>query len=485
MVLGVGCGESAQDQPAHDAGFDAADAPPPDACGDCVISGQSYCAGAANPDEPAFACMPKVDPSGWTRVWPKRLGGDGGDQGTSVAIDGNGNVTLAGSFRNVVDFGGGPVSAVGDTDGFIASYDANAAFRWVRCFGGTDAVINYNSASAVTTDKSGNVYSIGVCNGAVDFGGGPVPGPGACLVSYDSAGALRWVRRFGGAPGNGTGVAVDVSGNVYATGQFSGTTDFGGGPVTSAGIDAFVASYTSAGAFRWVGDTHATPGSSAAGMSIAVDASANVFVVGRFGGTVDLGGTPSVTASDPADIFVASYTSTGTPRWGKGFASSGYDEGLGVAVDASGNVHLTGRFEGTVDFGGGPMTSSGMEVFVASFDSMGAFRWAKEFGAGFGAAVDGKSNVYVTGAFEGSLSFGGETLDSAGEQDIFVASFDSDGAFRWAKRYGSSTSEQGLGLAAGAGSLYVTGFFRDTVAFGGAPLVSAGGSDIFLVKLPP
>jgi hypothetical protein len=81
---------------------------------------------------------------------------------------------------------------------------------------------------------------------------------------------------------------------------------------------------------------------------------------------------------------------------------------------------------------------------------------------------------------------GGGAVANAGDHDIFVASYSSTGAFRWATPFGATGADEGLGVAAdGSGSVAVTGYFNSTVSFGGGSLTSAGGSDIFLLKLAP
>ena len=107
----------------------------------------------------------------------------------------------------------------------------------------------------------------------------------------------------------------------------------------------------------------------------------------------------------------------------------GTDTGLGVATDGSGNVVITGLFGDTVDFGGGPLTSaSHFDVFVAKYDGSGNHLWSKRFGdslyeIGDSVATDASGNVVITGRFEGSVDFGGGLLTSAGYSDIFLAKY--------------------------------------------------------------
>ncbi|UCF06867.1 MAG: hypothetical protein JSV33_07555, partial [bacterium] len=125
------------------------------------------------------------------------------------------------------------------------------------------------------------------------------------------------------------------------------------------------------------------------------------------------------------------------------------------------------------------------------FDADGNHLWSKRFGdtsqqQGHSVACDGSGNVVVTGHFVGSVDFGGRALMSAGGADIFLARFDADGTHLWSKRYGDASTQVGYGVACdGSGNVVVTGNFEGNVNFGGGPLTSAGGWDIFLAQFEP
>ncbi len=123
--------------------------------------------------------------------------------------------------------------------------------------------------------------------------------------------------------------------------------------------------------------------------------------------------------------------------WSQRFGDTGFDSGYAIAVDGARNVLVTGWFQGTVDFGGGPLTNAGgfdsFDIFVAKYDAAGAHLWSQSFGdtdsdRGSAIAVDADDNVLVTGRFQGTVDFGGGPLTSAGSTDIFVTKFDAAGA---------------------------------------------------------
>ena len=164
------------------------------------------------------------------------------------------------------------------------------------------------------------------------------------------------------------------------------------------------------------------------GMEVAVGGSGNVIVTGTFSNTADFGGGPLVSAGG-YDIFVAKYDASGTHQWSQRFGGTSWDQGYGVAADASGNVIVTGYFYNTVDFGGGDLVSAGVrDIFVAKFNASGTHQWSQGFGGtgndyGFGVAADASGNTIVTGAFSNIVDFGGGDLVSAGDYDIFVAKY--------------------------------------------------------------
>jgi hypothetical protein len=179
-------------------------------------------------------------------------------------------------------------------------------------------------------------------------------------------------------------------------------------------------------------------------VSLAVDASDNVYTAGDFIGTVDFdpgAGTANVAAAD-RDLFILKLNSLGSFVWVRTMASVSEfspDEGLGLAVDASGDVFLTADFEGTVDVDPGAgtynLTAGGVgDVLVEKLDSAGNFVWAKAIGStthtgpgreeGLDIAVDALGNVHFTGQFFQTADFdpgaGVANLTAHGENDGFV-----------------------------------------------------------------
>lgn len=176
--------------------------------------------------------------------------------------------------------------------------------------------------------------------------------------------------------------------------------------------------------------------------------------------------------------------------WAIRGGGSSSDFGRSVAVDGGGNSYVIGYFNGTASFGGSSLTSAGAaDIFVAKANSSGVWQWAVRCGGansdfGYGITVDGVGNSYITGSFIGSANFGSTNMTSAGSTDVFIAKLNSFGAWQWAVSAGGGSSDEGHGIALdGSGNCYITGNFSTTAGFGTTNLTSAGSTDIFVAKL--
>jgi hypothetical protein len=173
------------------------------------------------------------------------------------------------------------------------------------------------------------------------------------------------------------------------------------------------------------------------------------------------------------------------------------DYGYGVTIDGSGNVAVTGYFRGTVDFGGGLLSSVGYsDIFVAKYKGLdGLHMWSKSFGTtgydqGRGVSADAAGNVIITGYFgdmgAGSIDFGGGPLSNVGGSDIFVAKLSAaDGSHIWSRGCGGSYSDRSFGISKvdASGNVIITGSFEVYADFGGGIVIGSSDQiDIFVVK---
>jgi len=368
-------------------------------------------------------------------------------------------------------------------------------FVWSRTFGGptwTDNVV----PQATTVAPNGNVIVVGYFAGTADFGAGAVTSVGGddiFVAAYAAGdGHPLWSKHFGDTSHDfGTAVAVDGSGNIVVGGSFSGTVDFGGAALTSVAANAFLAKFSASGAHLWSKLLNAGSGSTVTG--VAVDGAGTLFTTGTFIGTADFG-TGAVTSAGQWDGYLlASGGADGRPLWSRRAGGSGIDTPRAVTVDTLGHVVVTGVFQNTADFGGGPLTSAGgYDVFLAQYATAdGRHLWSKRFGDtgndyGIGVDVDGAGNILLGGDFHGTGNFGGGALvDPSAASASYVAKFSSAGASVWSKMFTTDFYDVAMkGLTVdGSGSVVFTVATVGAIDCGGGMLPMSGGGDPVVAKL--
>ncbi|MEO8149741.1 MAG: SBBP repeat-containing protein, partial [Bacteroidia bacterium] len=277
-------------------------------------------------------------------------------------------------------------------------------------------------------------------------------------------------------------------GNIFMTGHFEDTVTFDTQSVTSAGgKDVYVVKYNSSGAVVWL--THAGGTSDDESRGIAVDNN-NVFITGRFAGSATFGTSNLISTAVSNDVFIAQLNPSGVFQWALSAGGSGSDDAYDASVDGAGNCYVAGYFHDTISFGTDTLMSSGNDdAFIAKYNSSGTALWAKRAGGvngdrAYSVAADVSGKVYITGSFEDTASFNSTNLISNGDKDIFVAEYNSSGVLQWAMRAGGSGFDRGYGITTDqSGNVYTTGVFEQTASFGTLPVISSGLLDFFLTKI--
>jgi hypothetical protein len=416
--------------------WDAAKAVATDGRGNVFVTGDSLGSGRVDSDFATIAYS-----SAGVALWTNRYNGPGNgyDAATAVATDGSGNVVVTGisdRYPATIKYSGagvplwinpydGSASAVAvDGSGNVlvtgSSYDNASDYLTIKYSGaGVPLWTNrYNgSASAVAVDGSGNVFVTGSS-----------PGSGGhsdyATIAYSGAGMPLWTNRYDGS-GNGhdiaTAVVVDGSGNVFVTGSSPGSGGYS---------DYATIAYSGAGVPLWTnryngpGDVHD------AATAMAVDASGNVVVTGTSYGTND----------DHTDYYTAKYSGAdGSVLWQQRYtgAAGAWDEATAVAVDGSGNVVVTGRSSGPDS--GLDYNPAKLDYYTAKYAAAdGTLLWEKRYNgpanlydSATAVAVDASGNVVVTGHVDAISSFA-----SIQGGDYYTAKYAAaDGATLWEKRF--------------------------------------------------
>ena len=375
--------------------------------------------------------------------WTQQFGAAADDIAYGVAVDPSG-VYVAGVTYGTLP---GQTSA-GDSDAFVCKFDAASGnLQWTSQFGSSLP----DFASGITANASG-VYVAGTISGTIL---GQVK---AFVRKVDAAtGQEVWTQKLDfGLTSDAFGVAVDASG-VYMVGQIQ--------QVGAHDEDAFVRKYDLGGKPLWT-SLFATATEDGAG-SVAVDAS-GVYVVGDTNIDVNNPG--------PSEAFVRKYdAAVGKPLWTSLIADGDLDGAGGVAVDASG-VYVAGETGSTLL---GQVSAGDEDAFVRKYDTAaGSELWTRQFGASEPDAANGvsadASGVYVAGETHGYFP----GWKSAGGFDAFVRRYDAAGDVLWTQQFGTSGTDQAIGVAVGASGVYVVG--ATSGSFPG--YASAGNFDVFVRK---
>lgn len=282
-------------------------------------------------------------------------------------------------------------------------------FQWTKQIGSA----GWDEGTSIKTDKDNNVYTVGLFIGTVDFDPGigvfnltAVGEKDAFICKLDADGNFIWAKQYGDSAfiGEKSSLEIDNLGNLYITNSFLGTADF------DPGVESF--HMTSQGMDRDV-------------FIQKLDANGNFIWAKQIGGPF-VPGSPAPTHCNA------------------------------IAVDANGNIFLTGYFDGTIDFDPHPVSVFNMtsqfnasDIFVCKLDTDGNFIWAKQFtgtqsrgGVGYAIAVDESGNVYSTGTIGGTIDFDPGpgtsyvTTSAFPLSEIYISKLDASGNFVWAKTMG-------------------------------------------------
>jgi hypothetical protein len=398
---------------------------------------------------------------------------------------------------------------------FICSTFVTAQnFAWANGFGASAQDVGYS----ITTDASGNVYTMGTYSGTVDFDRGPavfnLTSTGSTdifILKMDPSGNFIWAKSIGGLGlESGRGMVLDNFGGLYIAGSFNYITDFDPSSsvytLTAAfgSNDIFILKLDFSGNFLWVNSI----GSNYNDLVSCINLTnlGYIYISGIFNGNVDFDPSPggAFMLSAQNGTFILKLDMSGNFAWAKHV-----DQAItGLDIDNQDNLYMTGQFSNQVDFDPGPGTFTMVpnivtDVYICKFDSPGNFVWAQRMGGPdienvYALKVDGFNDVYISGYFGDVADFdpgpGTYTLN-AGNVGVspFICKVSSAGNFIWAKHLLNMAAPvspnfrlQGLAIDPNA-NVFLGGGFTGTLDFdpglGTYTLSSSGNQDIFVLKL--
>lgn len=435
--------------------------------------------------------------------WSTYLGGNGNDEGASVAIDGSGNLYVTG-FTNSSNFPGAGTSLAGTSDAFVVKYDSSRALVYATYLGGSTGPLGlgWDWGEAIAADGAGNAYVVGD-TGSWDL---PTANPlqsalggtqDAFAAKLGPSGALLYSTYLGGSASDaGRGVAVDDLGSMYVTGYTQGSgfpvstgalqTTYGGSNNYFAYGDAFITKLNPAsagGPGSLVYSTYLGGSGDEIGYGIAVDGAGQAYVTGL---TMSANFyTTSTTYSDeldgPFDAFLTKISANGSASsYSTYLGGNGTEIGYGVALGAAGIAYVTGGTDSSQDFplSGLPYDGSHgglQDAFLLSIDTASSEEGSLLYGTYLGSAGDdvayavathpwAGNAVCLTGATGSADLFEDSDLEAyaGGTDDVLVACFDptesADDSLLYGGYLGGSGQDVGLGIAISDSYSYITGW---------------------------
>ncbi|WP_425391248.1 PKD domain-containing protein [Ekhidna sp.] len=422
-------------------------------------------------------------------------------------IDASGNIIVTGYFSQIVDFDPGPeettLSGIGNSVGFIAKYDDDGKFIWVKMLETMSSFVPLE----LEVDGSDNIYITGSLNGSVDMD----PSEGVQTVSssvgyngfyakYNSDGDMQWAYRL---PGPGYGLDLDSDNNVYITGQFFGSKYFVGVEppnVADGSGDTFISKYNSDGTFQWVVQLGGS--GNEIGYDLVVNSQNEIVTTGALSSAADFdpgAGDATLTNGGDQDAYVAKYDSDGNYVWAFNLGTMGTTTGKSVSIDSEDNVIVSGDFQNTIDADPGAGTENlvsegSYDIFLAKYSTGGSYIWANSIGSNsheysYEVEVDNEDYIYLAGQLAN-----GADLDPSAEivtsyLGKFLANYTSDGSYNWYMHLGFINNSNVYELAVDGqndvligGGLQVSGDLDPNDGYVPIHNISNSGTDALIAK---
>jgi hypothetical protein len=420
--------------------------------------------------------------------WHTFYGSSHVDKGLSLVADGSGNLLVAGFSRESWNGPNGesPLHAHSEKDDlFVLKLDASGAYQWHTFYGGDQD--EYAEALAIDGSGNLYVAGIALASWNGSSGESPLnPYSGfwdIFVLKLDSNGAYKWHTFYGsGDDDYVNSLAVDGSGNAYLAGDSWASWN---GPSGESPLHGFVApehddivilKLDAGGAYQW--HTFYGSGTYDDGNSLAVDGGGNVYVAGDSGDFWNGPGeeSPLHAFSGFDDMFVLKLDPSGIYQWHTFYGSSDADFGRSLVIDGSGSLYLLGvsyvpwngpSGESPLHAHSGDGGTTSANIAILKLGSSGTYEWHTFYGSNESLsnvrslALDESGYLYGIGESAGAWDgpSGEQPLHGfSGKWDILVLKMTVGGAYQWHAFYGSDGEDTGYSLAVGGnGNVYAAG----------------------------
>jgi len=328
----------------------------------------------------------------------------------------------------------------------VIKYNSDGVFQWEQIYNGPGKMDN---CRFLAVDKSGNVYASGISEGngtSLDF----------LTIKYNTDGVRQWIQRYDGETHENDFISdmkIDDLGNVFVTGMGKGERNY---DTDDQGMSFITIKYDSAGVQKWINKYNTTntinPGRDYP-YGMAIDNAGNIYVTGY---TVGIEGTLDFIDQ----CATVKYNNAGELLWVQRYSinniSGSRISPTAIAVNNSGDVFVTGWCS--------YQPSTGVDYFTIKYSSSGVLQWENVYsGPDNGEDVPTSiatdhNNVYVTGR---SMGF-------ATNYDYATVKYNYSGVQQWVKRYNGPFNGEDIpySIKVDTGGVYLTGQSKRTIGNG-------------------
>lgn len=453
--------------------------------------------------------MITLNTSAQTWSWAAALGGRSSSDGTvGLDRDANGNIFVSGDFEGTRTFGSVSLTAAGLADGYFSKYNSSGVSQWTVQISGSGSNILEAAGLAVdgagNIYVAGN-FSFNVILGSNVYTntGGNYDG---FIAKYDPTGTLLWSQHLAGNGSERITTIKTLGTDVYVAGGYSQAFTYGAisFAAPAGGFDdAFLLKMDSQGVGSWGLKGGGSNDDRALALSVSNNA---IYWAGYCNSVAAFGGVNVNPVGTGADIYISKLNSSGAQAWVKRYGGNFGQQINGVSQDPWGNPICTGNFYATASFGPGfviteayAMAPAGNgDAFVAKLNGVdGTCAWVRQIKCingdnnevSYGASTDPGGSTYITGSFNATTSFASTppiaptTLAATNGKDAFLAKYSQTGTLLWVQKIGGTANDLGKSVIFNLnGICTVAGNFGSTITLGTAPAITAspGASSVFV-----
>lgn len=425
-------------------------------------------------------------------LWASGIGGQGEDSGENMVVDTSGNHYIAGRFSGTINLGAHVLTSQHQNSCYIAKLAPTGNYLWAIDIGASSLTIG-----GIDLDGNSNLYLTGSFMGSLSLGTITISSHDSStssvyIAKLSAIGDWIWANSASGYYNDSANaIAVTSTGICYITGSYSGNLTMGN--TTLQGYHNhlfFLAKANVQGQWEFLtGQRLYGNGTGSRGYTISINDNMDLYITSSVSGWLYDQYLPY------GGLFIGKFSSTGSLLWSRNASVSPWADLISSAsqLDQNGRLIITGSFRGTqLNFAGVTLTGDTdnySTIYVAAMDESGSTLWVRTAGGlnsydtSNGLCTDSYSNIYITGNYTSSASFGSSIITSNAERSSYIAKLIPSGDWMYAMSFDAGDPGSGYELTYYGTNLFLLGNYSGTMTIGDNTLSSAGAVDAFIAKL--